>query len=154
MKQAHEELQRQLSALRSRFTDTGQRAAAAAKAMRATVLPPADLVESLAETGRAFAKLRTSLLQQAAPLSPLPDPRSLTSLAHLESVLQAAIEAEEQRIAQAAWEQARESALATLERVTALIHREDAGFAALVACQAKARQMHLALGSQDRKSVV
>jgi hypothetical protein len=149
VRQAHEELQRQLSALRSRFTDTGRRAAAAAQAMRNTVLPPADLIESLAETGRAFAKLRSSLLQQVAPLSPVPDARSLTSLAHLESVLQAAIEAEEHRLHQAAWEQARETALATLDRVMALIHREDPGFAALVACQAKAREMQLAIGSQQ-----
>jgi hypothetical protein len=149
VKQAHEALQRQLSALRSRFTDTGQRAAAAAKAMRATVLPPADLIESLAETKRAFVTLRSSLLAQAAPLSPIPDARSLTSLAHLESVLQAAIEAEEQLVHQAAWEQARATALATLDRVMALIHREDAGFAALAACQAKAREMHLAIGSQQ-----
>jgi hypothetical protein len=148
VKQAHEELQRQLSALRSRFTDTGQRAAAAAQGMRATVAPPAELIESLAESGRVFARLRTSVLEQAAPLSPLPDPRSLTSLAHLESVLQAAIEAEEQRLHQAAWEQAREAAAATLDRVAALIHREDAGFAALAACQAKAREMQRVLDSQ------
>ena len=142
MKQAHEELQRELSALRSRFTDTGHRAAAAARAMTATILPDADLIDDLAETGRAFARLRTSLLEQAAPLSPIPDATSLTSLAHLESVLRAAIEAEERRVRQAAWEGARDTALATLDRVERLIHREDTGFAGLAACQAKAREMH------------
>jgi len=148
VKQAHEELQRQLSALRSRFTDTGQRAAAAAKAMTATILPEAELINDLAETGRAFARLRTSLLEQAAPLSPVPDAGSLTSLAHLESVLLAAIEAEEQRVRQAAWEQACEAARATLDRVAGLMHRDDAGFAGLADCQAKARDMHLALSTQ------
>lgn len=149
MKQAHEELQRQLSALRSRFTDTGQRAAAAAEAMTATILPEAELIDALAETGRAFVELRSSLLQQAAPLSPIPDATSLTSLAHLEGVLHAAIEAEEQRVRQAAWEHVRETALATLDRVMGLIHHEDTAFAPLVACQAKAREMHLAISSQQ-----
>ncbi len=149
MKQAHEDLQRQLSALRTRFSDTGQRAAAAADAMIATVMPDAELIDALAQTGRAFVELRHALLEQAAPLSPIPDPTSLTSLAHLERVLYEAIEAEERRVRQAAWELARETALATLDRVLALIHREDGGFAGLVACQAKAREMHLAIGSQQ-----
>src|SRR5687768_11946648 len=153
VKQAHEELQQQLSALRSRFTDTGQRAAAAAAAMTATILPPAELIDALAETGRAFVQLRSSLLRQAAPLSPIPDATSLTSLAHLERVLQAAIAAEEQRVRQVAWEAARETALATLDRVTRLIHREDSAFAPLAACQAKAREMHLAISSQQPSDV-
>jgi hypothetical protein len=151
VKQAHEELQRELSALRSRFTDTGHRAAAAAQAMTATILPEAELIEDLAEAGRAFARLRTALLEEAAPLSPVPDATSLTSLAHLETFLRAAMEAEEQRVRQAAWEGARDMALLTLDRVERLIHREDTGFAGLVACQAKAREMHrdLTLGPPD-----
>jgi hypothetical protein len=153
VKQAHEELQQQLSALRSRFTDTGQRAAAAAAAMTATILPPAELIDALAETGRAFVQLRSSLLKQAAPLSPIPDATSLTSLAHLERVLQAAIAAEEQRVRQVAWEAARETALATLDRVTRLVHREDSAFAPLAACQATAREMHLAISSQQPSDV-
>ena len=122
--------------------------------MAATVLPETDLINELAETGRAFARLRTSLLEQAAPLSPLPDATSLTSLAHLETVLRVAIEAEEQRVRQTAWEQARDTALATLDRIAALIHREDAAFTGLLTCQAKAREMQLALGSQQPEDVV
>jgi hypothetical protein len=149
VKQAHEELQRQLSALRSRFTDTGRRAAAAAEALTDTIVPEAELIDALAETGRAFVKLRGSLLEQATALSPMPDVTSLTSLAHLESVLRAAIEAEERYSYQAAWEHARETALATLDRVMRLIHREDAAFPPLVACHAQAREMHLFISSQQ-----
>ena len=149
MKQAHEELQRELSALRSRFTDTGQRAAAAAEAMTATFLPEAELIDALAETGRAFVTFRRSLLEHVAPLSPIPDATALTSLAHLESVLHAAIQAEEQRVRQAAWDLARETALTTLDRVMGLVHREDAAFASLVACQAQARELHLFINSQQ-----
>jgi hypothetical protein len=63
-------------------------------------------------------------------------------------VLLAAIDAEEERVRQAAWEQAREAAMAILDRVAGLIHRDDSGFAVLADCQAKAREMRIALSTQ------
>src|SRR5262249_39142738 len=50
-----------------------------------------------------------------------------------------------QRARVTAWEAARESVLVVLDRVMALIHREEKGFAPLVECRERAREMHAAL---------
>jgi hypothetical protein len=148
VKQAHEDLQRRIAALRTRFGDVGARAAAASRALAATAPPPERLLQDLGAVGAEFAVLRAAVLEQAAALARPPAPSSVTRLRDLESVTAAVIAAEEERARRAAWDVARENAISVLDRVRALIHREDREFPGLAECQAKARELHGALSGE------
>jgi hypothetical protein len=141
VKQAHEDLQRRLAALRTRFSDLGARAAAASRALSATMPPPERLLQDLTAVGAEFAVLRAAVLEEAAILPHPPASSSLTRLRDLESVAAALIAADEERAQRAAWDVARENASAVLDRVLTLIHREDREFTALVECQSTAREI-------------
>lgn len=143
--QAHEDLQRRIAALRTRFADVGARAAAAARALSATAPPPERLLDDLSAVGAEFAALRTAVLEQAASLARPPAPSSVMRLRDLESVTSAVIAAEGERARRAAWDVACENAVGVLDRVRSLIHREDQEFGGLLECQAKARELRTAL---------
>ena len=145
MKQAHEDLQARIAALRTRFADIGARAAAASHALTATSPPPERLLQDLTAVGAEFTALRAVVLEQAASLALPPAASSLTRLRDLESVITAVIAAEEERERRAAWDVARENAVGVLDRVVGLIHRDDKDFAALAECQAKARELRAAV---------
>ena len=145
MKQAHEDLQRRIAALRTRFGDVGARAAAASRAVNALSPPPDRLLQDLTAVGAEFAVLRAAVLEQAATLPRPPAASSLTRLRDLESVTAAVIAAEEERGRRAAWDVARESASGVLERVRKVIHREDREFPGLAECQAAACELQVAL---------
>jgi hypothetical protein len=148
VKQAHEDLTRRIAALRTRFAEVGARAAAAARAVTATSLPPERLLEDLNAVGAEFAEVRAAVLEQAAILPRPPAPSSITRLRDLESVAAALVAAEEERVRQSRWDVARENAAAVLDRVRTLIHREDREFPGLAECQAKARELEGALGPE------
>jgi hypothetical protein len=141
VKQAHEDLQRRIAALRTRFVDVGARAAAAARALAATTPPPERLLQDLTALGAEFAVLRAAVLEEAASLARPPAASSVSRIRDLESVTASVIAAEEERARQAAWDVARENAAGVLDRVQILIHREDRDFPALAECQAKAREL-------------
>ena len=145
MKQAHEDLQRRIAALRTRFAEVGARAAAASRALTATSPPPERLLDDLTAVSSEFAALRTAVLEQAATLPRPPAASSVMRLRDLESVTSAIIVAEVERGKRAAWDVACENALGMLDRVRGLIHREDREFGGLVECQAKAREVREAL---------
>lgn len=141
MKQAHEDLQRRIAALRTRFADVGARAEAAARAVAATSPPPERLIQDFTAVSAEFAVLRAAVLEAAAALARPPAASSITRLRDLESVTAAVLAAEEERARQAAWDVARENAAGVLERVAALVHREDKDFSALAECQVNARDL-------------
>jgi hypothetical protein len=145
VKQAHEDLQRRIAALRTRFAEVGARAAATSRALAATAPPPEQLLQELSAVGAEFAVLRAAVLEQAASLVRPPAASSVTRLRDLESVTASVIAAEEERARRAAWDVALENAGGVLERVSALIHREDREFPGLAECQAKARELQTAL---------
>lgn len=145
MTQAEEDLGRRLSALRADFAALGTRAADAASALAAKLPPPPALLDELTAARDAFTALRTAMLERAGSLSLVLDVERLGTLRDLEPVLTAIAAAEERRAQLAAWEEAREGALVVLDRVMALIHREEKGFGGLSDCQARARDLHGAL---------
>jgi hypothetical protein len=145
VKQAHEDLQRRIAALRTRFAEVGARAAAASRTLVATAPPPEPLLQELSAVGAEFAVLRAAVLEQAASLVRPPAASSVTRLRDLESVTASVVAAEEERVRRAAWDVALENAAGVLDRVSALVHREDKEFPGLTECQAKARELQEAL---------
>jgi hypothetical protein len=143
--QTHEELGRRLVALRAEFAALGGRAAGAAGALTSTLPPPSVLLEELSAARTSFTDLRSTMLEHAGSLAVVLDTEGVESCRDLEPVLAAIRAAEEQRARVAAWEAARESVLVVLDRVMALIHREEKGFTPLVECRERAREMHAAL---------
>ena len=145
LKQVHDDLGRRLSALRADFAALGSRAADAASALAAKLPPPPALLDELTAAREAFAELREAMLEQAGSLALVLDGERLGTLRDLEPVLAAIGAAEERQARQQAWEEAREGALFLLDRVMALIHRDEPGFGVLATCQARARELHEAL---------
>lgn len=145
MKQAHEELSTRLSALRADFAALGTRAAGAAEALAATLPPPTALLDDLTAARAAFADLRGAMVEHAGGLALVLDAESVESLRDLEPVLAAIGAAEAHRVRLAAWQEAREEALGVLDRVLALIHREEQAFAPLAEAWNRAREAQEAL---------
>ena len=139
------ELGRRLGALRAEFVALGGRAAGAAGALTSTLPPPSVLLEELSAARTSFTELRSAMLEHAGSLALVLDAEGVASCRDLEPVLAAIQAAEEQQARVMAWEEARESVLVVLDRVMALIHREEKGFAALGQCQERAREMHAEL---------
>jgi hypothetical protein len=145
VKHAHDELAGRLAALRADFAALGTRAAGAAAALGATLPPPIVLLDELTAARTAFTDLRTAMLAHAGELAVILDAETLGSLRDLEPVVAAIAAAEERRRKLAAWQEARDNALVALDRVLALIHREEKSFPALTEAQARARELHGAL---------
>lgn len=145
VKQATDDLGRRLSALRTDFAALGIRAAEAASALTARLPPPPALVDDLGAAREAFDALRSAMMEQAGALALVLDAERLDTLRDLEPVLGAIAAAERRQALVEAWEEAREGALVVLDRVMALIHRDDPAFAALADCQVRARELHGAL---------
>src|SRR5215468_9405948 len=126
-----DELRQQLVALRTRFSDVGARAAAAADEVRESVVPAEDLLDDLRSTTGDFNDLRRAIVDQLSGFPNTPDPTKLSTLKALDVVLTAMERVAAEQTRRAAWEGARDDALATLDRVLTLIHREDPESAAL-----------------------
>jgi hypothetical protein len=139
------ELGRRLGALRAEFVALGGRAAGAAGALTSTLPPPSILLEELSAARTSFTELRSAMLEHAGSLALVLDTDGVASCRDLEPVLAAIQAAEEQQARVKAWEEARESVMVVLDRVMALIHREEKGFTALGQCQERAREMHAEL---------
>ena len=143
-----EDLRQRVATLRARFAEVGGRAASAARSMTATTPPSDALLDDLTAVAREFADLREAVVEHAVTLPTPPDAASLTTLRSLDPVLITLERVEAERARRAAWDAARESALGVLDKVMALIHRDDKDFPALAECQAKAREIHAALSSE------
>src|SRR5260370_16366313 len=137
------DLGRHLAEITERF---GSLAAVLGQAARepqvSGTLPPESLAEALGAARREFLEMRAGILEAARALSiSAPSAAELDSIKKLEPLIRAvigAIAVEETR--QAAGE-ARKRALAVLDRVLAVTHTDDPGFAPLVQCQAKAKEL-------------
>jgi hypothetical protein len=138
-------LAHRLAALRSDFAALGARAASAADSLAHAQPPPTMLLDELHAATRAFADLRTAMLERAGALAVVVDDGKLGTLRDLEPVLTAIASAEEHRARVAAWEEARNAAFAVLDRVLALVHRDDKALPSLDEAQGRARELRAAL---------
>ena len=125
----------------------GARGSAAAAALTgAGTPPPDDLIQELSEAGREFAALRTEVFTTAAALGlKTPSVGAIDSTKRLEAMLRLLLDGLEKAERQVTQAHARAEAVAVLDRVTALAHRDDPGFAALAACQARAAKLRATL---------
>lgn len=133
------------SSLSEGFTRLGTRLSHAASALQSTGQPPAKtLIDELAASRISFAELcsRGVALAEALAFSPPPKPEAITSLGDLKALLQTLAQAEEKR---AAAKEMSRRALATLDRLYALKHREREVFAPLSECQMRATVLRNAI---------
>ncbi|HEV8475022.1 MAG TPA: hypothetical protein VGR82_19775 [Methylomirabilota bacterium] len=151
-----DDLRARITALQARFAEVGGQAARAAADAAAIGAPPSEeLLAALAAAAHDFHALRDEVLEAAATLEvalskPADAIGSLRDLGPvLDAVGAAGAAAERRRRADAA----RAAALAVIDRVNAIAHRDDATFAPLADCQARARALRdtiAATGDDDR----
>jgi hypothetical protein len=151
-----DEFAKHLATLAERFAGLGERLTQAARELQASgTLPAESLLEELAGARGEFGDLRARVIEAARSLSVATRPTAeIDGLEKLEPVMQAVIDAlatEERRQAAA---EARERALAVLDRVLGITHADDPSFAALVQCQARATELRQkALETDDPESI-
>ncbi|MBI4634845.1 MAG: hypothetical protein HY727_00715 [Candidatus Rokubacteria bacterium] len=141
------DLRERLAALTERVSGLATRLAEAAEGARqAGAIPPEALAHEIVAIRRDFDDLRARALEAAAALSLRPGapPEALAGVGDL---LRAIVEAERRKARQGALVEARDRALAVLDRVAALAHRQTNPFAPLVESQARARELRLTLAS-------
>jgi len=134
------------------LADLGTRGADAARALaQPGVPPPGDYLEELTDAGREFASLREQVLKVVAQTAlPAPAVDEITSTREIDALLRALIDELERQARLAAAERARSEALALLDRIAALTHRDDRQFAPLMTCQGQARDLRSTIaGSTD-----
>jgi methionyl-tRNA synthetase len=139
------------------LADLGTRSADAARALaQPGTPPPGDYLEEMAEAVREFGSLRDEVLAMAGRTSiAVPAASEVVSTRELHALLRALIEKIERETQAAAAARARQDALALLDRVAALTHRDDPHFAALTACQSQARDLHSTIaGAADSERTI
>ena len=147
-----DDLRTRIAALKTRFTDVGAQAArAAADATTLGVPPSEDLINALAAAAHDFHALRDEVLEVAATLEVvLPNPvDAIGSLRDLTPVLDAVSAASAAAERRRRLDAARAAALAVIDRVQSVAHRDDAAFAPLAECQARARTLRDAIAKAD-----
>jgi hypothetical protein len=145
-----ETLRRQVAATHARFAALGARLAQAAEAIVSSgSLPPDALLREVHDAAREFHAVRAAVLDAAASLEMLPRtrPREITSLRDLAPLMDAVVRAADQAARQRRLDAARATAFAVLNRVPAIVHRDQPVFAPLAACQDKARALRAAITS-------
>lgn len=128
------------------MAELGARGSAAAIALTgAGTPPPDDLIQELAEAGREFIALRAEVFALAGALGlTTPSAGAIDSTKRLDAMLRLLLEGLE-AARRTTPSRAQGDALAVLDRVMALAHRDDPGFAALLACQARAAALRAKL---------
>jgi hypothetical protein len=150
-------LRRQIEATRARFAALGVRLAGAAEAVTSKGMLPADaLLREVQDAAHEFWAVRAAVLDAAAALEvllpPLP-PREVFSLRDLGPIMDAVDRAAGQARRRRRLDAARAAAFAVLNRVPAIVHRDDAGFAPLGDCQSKARTLRGAIALAEPADV-
>ncbi len=136
----HTDLLQQLASLAEGFSRLGARASQAARELRESGVPPAEsLLEEFTAASGDFADLRAKVLDLAASAAVAVE--ETASVKDLEALLRDVAQA----IDKAQAEEARQRALAVLDRVLALVHRDESNYAPLLDCQAKARDLRRAI---------
>jgi hypothetical protein len=147
-----DDLRARIAALQTRFKDVGGQAARAAADASALGAPPSEeLLAALTAAAQDFHALRDEILELAATLEvALPKPAdaigSLRDLTPVVDAVSAATAAAERR---RRLDAARAAALAVIDRVQTVTHRDDAAFAPLVQCQAHARTLRETIAAAD-----
>jgi hypothetical protein len=134
-----------LTALNEGFSQLGVRLSQAATALQTTGMPPTKtLIDEINASRHSFADLcaRGIALAEAFALTPTPRPEAIVSLGDLKALLQTLTEAEEKRkVARELSQQA----LAILDRLYAIKHREREVFGPLAECQMRATVLRNAI---------
>src|SRR5437867_975163 len=136
MDQKYKQLDHELSALSKVFSELAARLSEAANdAAPPGVMPSEKLLEQISASRKHFEHVRSAVHGHAVAMlvSPLPKLGELVSIATIDALLKAAAIAEQTK---SSIEDEREQALAILDRVLAITHRESADFKALQECHA------------------
>src|SRR5205809_2263269 len=142
-----DDLVKHLAALTQRFAGLATKLARAAKELKGSgTLPAESLSEELAAARGEFVNLRSSVLDAARALAfAAPAQAELVSLSALEGVITAMAEAVTSEAKRTTAAEARRRVLAVLDRIMTINHVDDPNFAALLDCQAKAREIRAAV---------
>jgi hypothetical protein len=143
-------LRKQMAATHVRFTALGARLTEAAQAIVTSGSVPSEaLLHDIQDAAREFETVRAAVLDAAASLEVVlrAGPREIASLSDLAPVMEAVVRATNQAARRRQLDTARATAFAILNRVPAIVHRDQPAFAPLTACQDKARVLQLAIMS-------
>jgi len=142
-----DDLVKHLAALSRRFAGLAAKLAQAARELETgDVLPPESLIEELAAARDEFIDLRSSVLDAARTLAvTAPAQTAIDGLKALEAVVRALAEATAHESRRTTLADARRRVLAVLDRIMTINHVDDPNFAALLECQAKAREIRAAV---------
>ena len=142
-----DDLVKNLAALSRRFAGLAAKLAQAARELEgAGTLPPDSLLEEFAAARGEFIDLRSSVLDAARTLGvTAPAPAAIDGLKALEPVVRALAEATANEPRRATLAEARRRVLVVLDRIMTINHVDDPNFAALLECQAKAREIRAAV---------
>jgi hypothetical protein len=142
-----DDLVKHLAALTQRFAALATKLAHAAHDLQGSGTPPAEsLLEELAVARGEFVDLRSSVLDAARALAiAVPPHAEVGSLKALEPVIRAMAETIANEAMRTTAAEARRRVLAVLDRVMTINHVDDPNFAALLDCQAKAREIRAAV---------
>src|SRR3989454_10597 len=142
-----DDLVKNLAALSRRFAGLAAKLAQAARELEgAGTLPPDSLLEESAAAGGEFIARRSSAPDGARPLGVTPPaPAAIDGLKALEPVVRALAEATVNEPRRATLAEARRRVLVVLDRIMTINHVDDPNFAALLECQAKAREIRAAV---------
>ena len=142
-----DDLVKNLAALSRRFAGLAAKLAQAARELEgAGTLPPDSLLEEFAAARGEFIDLRSSVLDAARTLGvTAPAPAAIDGLKALEPVVRALAEATVNEPRRATLAEARRRVLVVLDRIMTINHVDDPNFAALLECQAKAREIRAAV---------
>src|SRR2546428_2550736 len=142
-----DDLVKTLAALSRRFAGLAAKLAQAARELEgAGTLPPDSLLEEFAAARGEFIDLRSSVLDAARTLGvTAPAPTAIDGLKALEALVRALAEATANEPRRATLAEARRRVLVVLDRIMTINHVDDPNFAALLECQAKAREIRAAV---------
>jgi len=141
-------LRRQIAATQARFIALSARLGRAADAILTSGrLPPNALLREVQDAAHEFHAVRAAVLDAAASLELLPRvrPREIASLGDLTPIMEAVARAADHAARQRRLDAARTTAFAVLDRIPAIVHRDQPPFAPLTACQDKARALRSAI---------
>jgi hypothetical protein len=147
-----DDLRKRLTTLNERFSSLAESLAQTARQLQISgSLPPESLLDEITKVRADFGDVRHRVLDAARTLSlNIPAMSEIDSINALEPVLESVVQAilaEEKRNAAT---EARKRVMVVLDRVLTITHADGPNFAALVQCQAKAKEIRAA--AQDPKA--
>ena len=149
MQQNSAYLHQQVASLEKIFSQLVPKLSEALQELQLSGKPPsAEFILELGNSRNQFNALRAKVLELAESLavSPTQKEGEIDSLRGLKSLLEDAVQAEEQKEAIA---QVRQQALMVLERILAIAHRNNSDFQPLLECQEKARELQRAISESQ-----